>query len=921
MSGQRLIALLWVAASLARSQSITTLTGQTVWPVAVPLAVRSPYFSLWIPTHSGDAPLREVTEFWNASGSLVGPIGLARVDDITYQWLGDWIDQPDAKGINLVNLTSIQLTPTRTICQIQAGPMNLIVTYISPIEPSDWLKESMSFTYITLEAQSLDGNKHNFQAYFDIDGEWLYKDGSALIDWDTQTIGDIKAHKIQLASPSPLEEVDTSNRADYGSVWHAISTAPEAFGSSQVTWQSGSSDNDTRAQFVSSGELANTINNTFRAIFDEAPVFAFAADFGSISSTPQPVVWNIGYVRDPAVEYTTLAGQTQNCSSLFISNSSDPGVYITSFVSDYEAAIQRAQSLDQKITQDASNVSHNYADLVSLAVRQVMAGLDITTPTQSDGQLNISNTLIFMKDLGNGRRVNPVEILYQAFPMFLYLNASFGRPLLAPLLQYQESSTVLSASYAASELGDQYPVTSQDNTLPSQFGIEQSGNMLIMTLAHARTTGDGSLVHQYYTLLKRWADYLVNNTLFPSSDQESADFVGAGNNTNLALKGIIGIGAMAEMSKAAGQQEDAELYNQQAHSLIGQWSSMALSSDQQHILLRYGEEDSWTLLYNLYADKLLGLDLVDPSIYDKQTSFYQTSLSASTYGVGIDSDHLSMGNSAWTMFAAATASNSNVRDQLISMVWNRASFNGTPGIFPTSYDVSQGTALAGIASPGQGAMFALLALSVPKTTIIIPNGAPGAPGPTGSTGVSPLNPIPEKMSETGAIAGGTVGGLAVVGLVIAAIVLWKRRSRRLARAQYSPDILFEGTRNHPHEGAALVPTPYSFTHVQESTSSPQLIEQPQMYQTALSPLRRGECPADRKEPLYTANTTSDDLRSSVMDSFPPTSSVPPGSTGSSCLEGDRSADTQVLRAEVDTLRRVVQGIQRAIDEPPPIYMD
>lgn len=41
---------------------------------------------------------------------------------------------------------------------------------------------------------------------------------------------------------------------------------------------------------------------------------------------------------------------------------------------------------------------------------------------------------------------------------------------------------------------------------------------------------------------------------------------------------------------------------------------MALSSDQQHILLRYGEEGSWTLLYNLYADKLLGLDLVDPSV-------------------------------------------------------------------------------------------------------------------------------------------------------------------------------------------------------------------------------------------------------------------------------------------------------------------
>lgn len=82
-------------------------------------------------------------------GSLVGPIGLARVDDITYQWLGDWIDQPEAKGINLVNLTSIQLTPTRTICQIQAGPMNLIVTYLSPIEVSGMMLLP-SFYVVTL---------------------------------------------------------------------------------------------------------------------------------------------------------------------------------------------------------------------------------------------------------------------------------------------------------------------------------------------------------------------------------------------------------------------------------------------------------------------------------------------------------------------------------------------------------------------------------------------------------------------------------------------------------------------------------------------------------------------------------------------------------------------------------------------------
>lgn len=54
--------------------------------------------------------------------------------------------------------------------------------------------------------------------------------------------------------------------------------------------------------------------------------------------------------------------------------------------------------------------------------------------------------------------------------------------------------------------------------------------MLIMVLAHARATGDGSLIDRYvrstrlihsryiympeqYQLLKEWADYLANNTM------------------------------------------------------------------------------------------------------------------------------------------------------------------------------------------------------------------------------------------------------------------------------------------------------------------------------------------------------------------------------------------------------------------------
>ena len=63
----------------------------------------------------------------------------------------------------------------------------------------------------------------------------------------------------------------------------------------------------------------------------------------------------------------------------------------------------------------------------------------------------------------------------------------------------------------------------------------ESGNMLIMTYAYARASGDGSLISRYvrmkllsgtsganktgqYSLLKSWADYLSNYTLYTTDE-------------------------------------------------------------------------------------------------------------------------------------------------------------------------------------------------------------------------------------------------------------------------------------------------------------------------------------------------------------------------------------------------------------------
>ena len=70
-------------------------------------------------------------------------------------------------------------------------------------------------------------------------------------------------------------------------------------------------------------------------------------------------------------------------------------------MTDFAAALSRAQSLDEKITSDAGKISSNYVDLVSLAARQVMGSMDITV-LESDpgGNVDGSDVKIFVKDIG-----------------------------------------------------------------------------------------------------------------------------------------------------------------------------------------------------------------------------------------------------------------------------------------------------------------------------------------------------------------------------------------------------------------------------------------------------------------------------------------------------------------------------------------
>ena len=226
--------------------------------------------------------------------------------------------------------------------------------------------------------------------------------------------------------------------------------------------------------------------------------------------------------------------------------------------------------------------------------------------------------------------------------------------------------------WAEHDIGASYPLALGHNDgKDERMSVEEPGNMLIMTLAYAQRANDSAYLTKHYNILKQWNSYLVDAALAPQGDDSLStdDFAGAADNqTDLALKGIIGIAAMSEIAHLAGNEDDSASFLKTAQDYISQWQELGINKDASppHTTFSYGNNDSHGLLYNLFADKLLGLKLVPQSVYDMQSDFYPTILG--TFGVPLDS-RWGWTKLDWEVWAAAYSS-SDTASKIYSTIVN-----------------------------------------------------------------------------------------------------------------------------------------------------------------------------------------------------------------------------------------------------------
>jgi len=670
---------------LAAALAAATLVGQSaaskLHPPVLPLTVRNPYLSTWL-QNAREEPWTRWPMFWTGEEIGLSVIAGVHGSDIVYPLLGRPQDSllPVNKhdGYNVSYVTYLGATYDASITNLTYSippPSSnyskdavLTISFLSPITPTSTLRQSIPASYLSVHAEG----EFDISIYIDINGQWVSGDRANKIDWELhqdvfEKGGGLKTFKFQRQTEQLFTE--HFDRSEWGSLYF---TAPL-----DVHHQAGISA-DTRIHFSSKKELKNEVDDRYRGIMEEEPIFAFSKKLSlNSSSKTDSVLFTLTHVQDPVVQFAAARGLTM-MRPLWASYFHTVADLLRFHYADFKTAVGLANEYSHQLAEDAfKSGADDYVQIVALTARQVM-GATTFSGTPED-------PILFMKEISSNGNFQTIDVIFPSFPFFLYTNPKWLAYLLEPLIEHMLSGQYPN-KYAMHDLGTHFPnATGHGDGNDEYMPVEECGNILMMGLAlanslryedagtagsrfvNAKTTADGKLeqddfeinmhddkstfplvhdasadikyiddrwggsskgekqaqkwVQRSYPLWKQWTGYLVKYALRPENQLSTDDFAGwLALQTNLALKGIIGIKAMAGLAEIAGEDEDAKHFDKVAREYVGKWEEYGISRDKTHAKLAYDWYGSWTTLYNLYGDALLCFHLEGTDTSTSETS-------------------------------------------------------------------------------------------------------------------------------------------------------------------------------------------------------------------------------------------------------------------------------------------------------------
>jgi len=619
-------------------------------PPAVPLVAVDPYFSIWsFASHL----TYDSTRHW--SGAPMTMESIVRVDGKSYRIMGirPWVAAP-ARQLDL------QVLPTRTLYDFEAGDVHIRLTFLTPDLPRQLDILSRPVTYLTWQVHSLDGKQHQVEIYYDNTAELVVNTPEEAVTWESASVPGLRVLRMGTSAQPILGRAGDRVRIDWGYLYAA---APQEE-SLQATVLP---ERKATQEFVSKGQLDSPMDpRKPRAANDESPAMAFAFNLGAVGAEPvsrrlilaYDEIYPVEYLHQRLRPYWQRGGVT--ISDLL--ESAEHG---------YASLEAESREFDQQLMADLSRVGgEQYAEVAALAYRQSFAANKLALGP--DGK-----PLMFVKEISSCGCAQTADVIYPESPILLLLNPQLLEDSLIPLLDYARSSR-WPYPYAPHDLGT-YPL--DNGRVPSQMEsmpVEESGNMLLMIGGIARAEGNASFAARYWPLLTEWARYLKKHGLDPGDQLCTDDFTGLlAHNANLSLKAIEALGSYALMARMLGKASASKRFRRTAQAYARKWMQMA--SGQGHTRLAFDRPGTWSQKYNLVWDRVLGLGLFPPGVAQQEVDYYRSQ--STPFGFPLDS-RAAFTKLDWESWSAALTTSKAAFRSMFSGAYNFA--DRTPTRVPLS---------------------------------------------------------------------------------------------------------------------------------------------------------------------------------------------------------------------------------------------
>lgn len=218
------------------------------------------------------------------------------------------------------------------------------------------------------------------------------------------------------------------------------------------------------------------MDDFYRGIMDEEPVFAFAKSFKlNASSTTSSILFTIAHIQDPVAQFAAARGLTF-MRPLWASWFPLAEKLLTFHYLDFANAFKLAAEYSAQLTKDAyKSGSDDYVDIVALSARQVI-GASSFSGTPDD-------PILFQKEISSSGNFQTIDVIFPTFPFFLYTNPRWLAYTLEPLIEHVLSGQYPN-KYAPHDIGYHFPnATGHADGRDEYMPVEECGNILIMGLA------------------------------------------------------------------------------------------------------------------------------------------------------------------------------------------------------------------------------------------------------------------------------------------------------------------------------------------------------------------------------------------------------------------------------------------------------